>query len=180
MADEARDRSEYQREYYQRRREELSQQRKERYQDDKAYRQEILDRVREYRAERRAERDRLRAEGALPLPQPRGPRPPLRVSLNGVMTVAYTVGGMAELLQRSVDVINYWARIGLLPATPYRSPRGDRLYTEGMVMIVKIALNKRGRVAADDREFTREVRQGWEGLGIASKIKAIDKRKRKR
>jgi hypothetical protein len=161
-----RDRSQYQKQYYEDNRESLSERRKRLYQEDPEYRQAILDRVAQYRASKRQERAQLRETGALPPSHPRGPREPMGVAVNGVRTVAYTVGRMAVELNRSKDVINYWTRIGLLPQTPYRSPRGDRLYTEGMTIVVKIAIGKRGRVSAGDREFTKEVRRGWEGLGV--------------
>jgi hypothetical protein len=162
----SRDRSEYQRKYYEENCESLSERRKRLYQEDPEYRQAILERVAEYRANKRQERAKLRAAGKLPPSHPRGPRPPMKVVVNGVSTIAYTVGRMAVELNCSKDVLNYWTRIGILPKTPYRSPRGDRLYTESMAIVVKIAVSKRGRVSASDKEFTREIRQGWEGLGV--------------
>jgi hypothetical protein len=171
---DVRDRSEYQKRYYQDNREALSQERKRRYQEDPEHRKAILDRVKAYRNSLRDRRAKLRASGKLPPSHPRGPREPMKVVVNGIGTVAFTVGRMAVELNRSKDVINYWTRIGLLPPTPYRSPRGDRLYTEGMAIVVKIAIGKRGRVSAGDREFTREIRQGWEGLGV---VIPVDKRR---
>jgi hypothetical protein len=172
-ASAGRDRSEYQKQYYRDKREVLSQERKRRYREDPAYREAILDRVNDYRTNRRDERAALRAAGKLPPSHPRGPRAPLKVVVNGVSTIAYTVGRMAVELNRSKDVINYWTRIGLLPPTPFRSPRGDRLYTESMTIVVKIAIGKRGRVSAGDSSFTRDIRLGWEGLGVTI---PVDKR----
>jgi hypothetical protein len=162
-----RDRSQYQRRYYEENKEQLSARRRQMYREDPEYRQAILERVAEYRTIKRTERARLREAGELPPSHPSGPRDPLTVVVNGVRTVAYTIGRMALELDRSKDVLNYWTRIGLLPQTPYRAPRGDRLYTEGMTIVVKIALGKRGRVSAKDREFTKEIRRGWEGLGVS-------------
>jgi len=161
-----RDRSEYQKQYYLDRKEAISKERKRRYREDPEYRESILDRVSDYRNKKQENINKLRAEGKLPPSHPRGPRPPMKVKVNGVSTIVYTVGRMAVELNRSKDVINYWTRIGLLPPTPYRSASGDRLYTESMAIVVKIAVGKRGRVSASDREFTREIRQGWEGLGV--------------
>lgn len=162
----ARDRSEYQRMYYEGKRDELSERRKQRYREDPEYRENALSQVREYRKRKRSERERLREAGKLPPPHPRGPRAPVRVQLNGVSTIAFTVGRVAIEINRSRDVINYWTRIGLLPQTPFRSPRGDRLYTEGMVFVIRVAINKRNRISASDGSFTNEIRQGWEGLGV--------------
>lgn len=165
-AGEERDRSAYQRAYYEKRSAELSEKRKRQYREDPAYREQALAQVRAYRRKQRAERERLRAAGKLPPPHVGGPRAPLRVLLNGVSTIAYTIGRAAVEVQRSKDTLNYWTRIGLLPQTPFRSVRGDRLYTEGMVLIMRIAIAKRARIAASDRAFYLEVRQGWEGLGV--------------
>jgi len=167
MSKEERDRSQYQRDYYESHRDALSERRQERYRGDPAYRDEAIRRARDYRARKRQERERLREQGLLPPPRTSGPRTPLRVLVNGEQTVAYTVGRVAQDLGRSKNTLNYWTRIGLLPPTPYRSPRGDRLYTEAMVLVLRFALGRRPRVSARDREFTEEVRRGWEGLGIA-------------
>lgn len=166
VREDDRDRSEYQRAYYEKHRETLSEKRKRRYLEDPAYRDAMLAQVRAYRKKKRQERERLRKAGMLPPPNVGGPRSPLRVTVNGVPTIALTVGRVALEIQRSKDTINYWTRIGLLPQTPFRSARGDRLYTEGMVLIMRIAIGKRARVAAGDREFTHEIRNGWEGLGV--------------
>lgn len=161
-----RDRSGYQRAYYEKNQETLSVERKRRYREDPAYREAILAQVRAYRAKKRKERERLRKEGKIAPAHPGGPRAPLRVTVNGISTIAYTVGRVAIEIRRSKDVLNYWTRIGLLPKTPFYSPRGDRLYTEGMVLVMQVAIGKRSRVASNDRDFTHEIRSGWEGLGI--------------
>lgn len=161
-----RDRSGYQRAYYEKNRDALSEERKRRYREDPAYREAMLAQVRAYRANKRKERERLRKAGLIAPAHPGGPREPLRVTVNGISTIAYTVGRVAIEIRRSKDVINYWTRIGLLPQTPFRSTRGDRLYTEGMVLVMQLAIGKRSRVASNDREFTHEIRSGWEGLGV--------------
>lgn len=161
-----RDRSQYQRAYYEKNRDSLSERRKRRYQEDPEYRDAAMAQARTYRKKKRQERERLRKAGMLPPPNVGGPRSPLRVLVHGEPTIAFTVGRVALEIQRSKDTLNYWTRVGLLPQTPFRSPRGDRLYTEGMVLVMRIAIGKRPRVTAGDREFTHEIRNGWEGLGI--------------
>ncbi len=160
------DRREYQREYYDKNRESLSERRKRKYREDPERREAILASVRAYREKKRQDVARMREAGELPPVKRGGPRPPLRVMVNGVNTIAYTIGRVAVEIRRSKDLINYWTRIGLLPQTPFRSPRGDRLYTEGMVLVMMAAIGKRSRVAASDSDFTTEIRRGWEGLGI--------------
>ena len=161
-----RDRSQYQKQYYEAHRSELSDRRKSRYREDPEYRETILRQVRAYRKEKRAERERRRAAGELPPPRSTGPREPLKVELDGVNTVAYTVSRVAQEIQRSKNTINYWTRVGLLPQTPFRSSRGDRLYTEGMVFVMKLAIGKRSRVSAGDKAFTKEIINGWIALGV--------------
>ena len=58
----SRDRSDYQRRYYEDNCESLSERRKKLYQEDPEYRQAILDRVAEYRENKRKERAKLQGQ----------------------------------------------------------------------------------------------------------------------
>lgn len=162
----ARDRRKYFIDYYVARKEELSETRKKKYLEDPEYREKALKLARDYRKKQREKREKLRAAGKLPPAHPSGPRPPISVRVGSLTTVAYTVGRVAQEINRSRDVLNYWTRVGLLPQTPYRSPRGDRLYTEGMVLVLKLAVDRRGRVDSKDATFPEEIRLGWRALGV--------------
>ena len=152
--------------YYSERRETLSERRKRRYRDDPEYREKAKANAREYRQKKKAEREQLRAAGKLPPARPRGPRKPVDVKVGGKKLPAYTITVAAERVGRSVDTLNHWSKVGLLPATPIRSRRGDRLFTDGMILIVKMAVMKRGEVSVKDSTFKTEIEDGWRDLGV--------------
>ena len=161
-------RRDYQREYYLQRKEKLSRRRKDRYRSDPEYREKAKAAARQYREERRRQVAHLREIGELPPPiRQRGPRKPVDVEVRGEMVKAYTISTLASRINRSSSAINFWTRAGLLPKTPLRSARGERLYTDGMIEVVKTALDKRSAVREKDKSFAREIRQGWRDLGIA-------------
>lgn len=163
---EVKDRSEYQREYYSKRKDKLSQDRKDKYNKDPAYREVAIAHAREYRRKKRDERERLRAEGKLPPPRSGGPRKPTEVIINGQKRMAYTITIAAQKLDKSKSTINNWTRHGILPATPLRTKGGDRLYTEGMILVIELAISKRVRVSSKDDSFYQEVVDGWQELGV--------------
>jgi DNA-binding transcriptional MerR regulator len=80
--------------------------------------------------------------------------------------LASTITVAAERIGRSVDTLNHWSKVGLLPVTPLRSPRGDRLYTDGMILVMKMAIMKRGQVSVKDQTFRAEIVSGWRELGV--------------
>lgn len=160
------DRTEYFQHYYQERRDDLSVKRHNLYHTDPEYREKAKQAARDYRRRKKEERDRLRAAGELPPARVRGPRKPVKVMVNGNTCLAYTVTLTAERLGRSVDTINYWTKVGLLPITPLRSKRGDRLYTDAMIVVMQMAISRRGKVALRDKTFYEEIRDGWIETGL--------------
>lgn len=165
-SDKRADRTEYFQGYYRDRKAELSQKRQNSYRTDPAYREKAKQAARDYRARKKKEKAKLRAEGKLPPARQRGPRKPVTVVLKGDRCSAYTVTVTAGRLGRSVDTLNYWTKAGLLPVTPLRSKRGDRLYTEGMILVMQMAIYKRGKVSRKDETFCREIIDGWVDLGV--------------
>jgi hypothetical protein len=163
---EKKDRKEYFQNYYLDHKQDLSKKRHERYHTDPEYRERAKRAAREYRRRKKEERDRLRAEGKLPPARPKGPRKPTTVMVNGDKCTAYTVTITAQRLNRSVDTINYWTKAGLLPATPIRSKRGDRLYTDAMILVMQMAISRRGKIALRDKTFREEIERGWEDAGV--------------
>lgn len=162
----ARSRSEYYRTYYEDHRADLSDKRRTRYETDPEYRENAKEAARRYRQKKKAERDQLRAEGKLPPARPKGPRKPIEVSVNGTKALAHTITVAAERIGRSVDTLNHWSKVGLLPGTPIRSPRGDRLFTDGMILVIRMAVMKRGEVSVKDGTFKAEIENGWRSLGL--------------
>jgi len=167
MAEEAKkDRKEYFQNYYEEHKTDLSQKRHDRYHSDPEYRERAKAAARAYRQKKKEERERLRASGKLPPARPKGPRKPVSVMVRGETHKAYTVTIAAERLNRSVDTINYWTKVGLLPVTPIRSKRGDRLYTDAMIMVMQMAISRRGKVALHDDSFREEIESGWKEIGV--------------
>ncbi len=166
MTKAARDRSDYFRTYYEENREELSDKRRDRYQSDPEYRERAKEAARVYRAKKKAERDRLIAEGKIEPASRGGPRKPVEVQVNGRPALAYTITTVANEVGRSVDALNNWAKSGIFPITPLRSAGGDRLYTTAMILVLKDAILKRGTVSAKDESFCEEVLDGWRELGL--------------
>jgi len=167
MGDPKKDRTEYFKSYYEDHREELSQKRQDRYRSDPEYRERAKQAAREYRQKKKDEKARLRAEGKLPeIPRAKGPRKPTSVVINGDVHLAYTITIVASRLNRSVNTLNYWTKMGLLPVTPIRSKCGDRLYTDGMILIMQMAILRRGKVSLGDSTFKGEIEAGWQGLGV--------------
>jgi len=165
---EKKDRKAYFQFYYAERKADLSQKRKDRYQADPEYRERAKEAARAYRRRKKEERERLRASGELPPARPKGPRKPVDVMIRGERCQAYTVTVTAQRLNRSVDTINYWTKVGLLPPTPIRSKRGDRLYTDAMIVVMQTAISRRGKVALKDTAFCQEILDGWREAGVYS------------
>lgn len=160
------DRTEYFEEYYARRKVGFSQERKDLYRTDPEYREKVLDASRDYRKRKSAEREKLRAAGKLPPPKPPGPRDPIDVMIEGDKCKAYTITTAAERLKRSTGTLNMWMNVGLLPVTPIRSERGDRLFTDAMLLVVGLAITKRVRISRKDKTFYSDIVDGWARIGV--------------
>jgi DNA-binding transcriptional MerR regulator len=70
----------------------------------------------------------------------------VEIEIDGVLTKVFTVGALAKAIGKGVSTIRMWERNGVLPQTPYRSPRGDRLYTLEMVEQVREAMRRSGKL----------------------------------
>lgn len=158
------DRSEYQRFYYEQHKDELSKRRKRKYREDTEYRMKVKEASKRYREEQKRNRK--------PKPKSekkeREPRKPVVVKVGDTVAWGYTVSVLAKRIGRSINTVNKWISIGAIPKTPLWSKRGDRLYTDAMILIVKIAIQSRGIVGADP-EVYNEIFQGWRDIGIKVK-----------
>lgn len=163
---DVRSRNDYYRSYYEGRKDKLSEERRGRYQSDPEYREKAKQSARNYRKQKKAERDQLRASGKLPPSRPKGPRKPVSVSVNGSSVMAHTITVAADRIGVSVNVLNNWSKAGLLPVTPLRSPRGDRLYTADMIFVVRMAFLAREKVSVRDTSFRAEIEVGWRNHGV--------------
>lgn len=167
------DRREYQRFYYQQRKEELSNKRKQKYREDPEYRQKVMEASKAYRDKQKIKMAKLKAAGKIISKRHRGPRKPVVLNINGKAVYAYTLSTLAERVGRSRDTINHWISIGTIPKTPLWSKRGDRLYTDAMILIVKMAVQTRG-VVGHNPMMRAEIAAGWSDIGIHPKME-VDK-----
>ena len=162
------DRSDYFAAYYEVNKEKLAEKRRNRYQNDPEYRERIKEAARERRRRAREEREQLKVEGRLPPPKYKGGiGNPATVLLGDKMVPAYSITILADRVGKPLYVVQYWARRGLLPQTPFRSNSGSRLYTQQMINAVKRAVNRRDKISTKDDSFRLEIKAAWRSLGIA-------------
>lgn len=164
-----RERSDYQREYYLNNRGKLSKSRHERYISDPEYRLNVLEKSRQYRMRRKAEKDAERAalvaEGLMP--PPNGRRGPVRVRIGGTEVEAYTLPVLAERIGCSIHTVRNWIHVGVIPKTPFRSSRGDRLYTDDMILAVKMEIQLKSRISHES-DVGEKIRSRWKRFGVVA------------
>jgi len=156
----------YFKDYYARKRRDILDKRRERYKNDPEYREQVKAQARAYRAKKAIERDKALANGE-PVKMGGGPRRPVDVWVNGMVQRAWTVGHVAQRINRSVAFINHLTKSEMLPPTPFRSQRGDRLWTDAMILAFKSAVHKRGEVSQKDETFHTEVLEEWRAQGVS-------------
>jgi DNA-binding transcriptional MerR regulator len=78
----------------------------------------------------------------------------VEVEIDGVTHSMFTIGAVAEALDRSVSTIRVWESQGLLPKTQYRSQNGSRLYSFEHIEDLKRALTE------NSQSFTRKPHRG--------------------
>jgi len=160
-------------EWYERNKESLAERRKNRYHEDKKYRQKVLQQNRDYRAKKAKER-KAKPKPKVRIPKHRKPVE-MEIQVNGhrVNTQLVHVGAFARAIGRSVPTIHQWERLGLLPRTPYMlqsKSKQERLYTEDMIKVVREVLGVRGAtVSSSDPTFRQEIIDGWMAVGTAVK-----------
>jgi len=121
----------------------LKDRRKKRYASDPIYRERALKWSRDFKAKRRLETKRVVAK------KPAASSPAwkkIEVEVDGVMIAMFTLGALARILGKGLSTLRMWEGKGVLPQTPYRSERGDRLYTYDQVNDIRNQLVKDGRV----------------------------------
>jgi len=120
--------------------------RKQRYASDPEYREKAKKWSREFKAKRRADRELRKARAS----KPAGPAHSWKtvdVEVNGVLTPMFTLGVLPKVFGKALSTLRMWEAKGVLPETPYRSWRGDRLYTYDMIVSIRNELVQTGRVA---------------------------------
>lgn len=129
----------------------LNERRRERYAQDKAYRQSVLERNNESRRRNRrslieekrakAAAKKLKADGAWKVHT-------FIEKIDGreVEVTYFTIGALAKILGKGISTVRVWEKNGVFPETPHRSPKGDRIYTLEQVQKIRSNLRKAGRV----------------------------------
>ena len=126
--------TEYARGYYERNKLTIAARKKQRYENDPAYRQAILKRRKAQRGREKKERHKAMAKKV-----PRSQRPPKRMRIKlgdtdeTAVTNMFSRGQLAYQLGLSTQTVNKWERIGVIPPAMYRSKGHHRLYTEAQV-----------------------------------------------
>lgn len=125
----------------------LNAQRREKYKNDPEYRKRVKEwnrRAREKRTEERAEQ--RRAERRAVKMKASSSWKTIDVEVDGVKRRMFTIGALAKALGRGVSTVRVWERMKVLPETPYRSDKGDRLYSVEMVEEIRDQLKEQGKL----------------------------------
>ncbi len=157
--------SAYNREYYLKNRAKIARRKNYRYQNDDSYREAILERRSEQRAQ---EKEQRRKKATVPRTQ----RPPkkMKVTLTTgekVVVDMYTLGQLAHVLGLSTQTLRKWEANGVLPSSTYRSKGGHRLYTGAEVDVLLNAYsthhdpNERWLITD---EFINDIKTGMDQL----------------
>tara|TARA_Y100000310_G_scaffold23414_2_gene22427 strand:+ start:5759 stop:6262 length:504 start_codon:yes stop_codon:yes gene_type:complete len=158
--EKAKDRSEYQRRYYQDHRDDIVKQRRSRYNDDLEYRERCKAASRKSRARKREER-----AGE----EPAANRRPVVVEmLDGSEIDAVTVGYVASTIGRSRCTVHAWLRTGVIPEPPFETERGEALFTHDMIEAIEEAIeaNEGFHIRNKNKEFHDAVLDRWDALGV--------------
>ncbi len=144
--------------WYEENRTRLSQDRREQYANNRAYRTKCLKRTRDYRK---------RVRTGEHIPESVEPRP-YTVTVCGNAQSAWTIRYFAERINRNTKTIYAWQGQGLLPSTPFESDGGHRLYTDDMISAVEEVLLACDRESVDrgSDQFYKDVHRRWRSLGI--------------
>lgn len=179
MADDVKE-IEFQKSYYQKKRDAILSRRKERYLSDPAYRAAALQRAAEQKLRRKGERAKAAPTREVVV---KGVLKSKLHSVNvGGATLEITMmsgGHLARKLGRTIQTIRMWEKKGILPAAMYRDPvTNARLYTEdqvqALVTAMKEATRKDGSMLVRERImrtiFPRLAKDIWERwpVGVAT------------
>jgi hypothetical protein len=89
---------------------------------------------------------------------------PIIKTIQGVETEVFTVGALAQAIEKEVVTIRHWEKKGYFPMAPYRlrskslqgkKVNGNRVYTRELIEIVIEEFQKRGLLGVPRIEWTR-------------------------
>lgn len=147
----------YFRKYYEENRDEINRKRRQRYNNDDDYRDRSLAASKRYR-EKRRKKGRVRVAR---LGQARS-----HETGDGGKIQLFSVGVFSSFIGRSAQSLSHWERRGIMPYTPYRDTRGYRLYSRGMMQVVKDEVGDKRRLFPVDEEMITRISDAWADMGI--------------
>jgi hypothetical protein len=68
------------------------------------------------------------------------------VNVGGTVVPMFTIAALAKALSRSLPTIRAWEKNGVIPRTPHRTVRGDRLYPVEMIEQIYERLSTEGKI----------------------------------
>jgi hypothetical protein len=89
---------------------------------------------------------------------------PIMKTLNGVETEVFTIGALAQALEKTIVTIRLWERKGYIPRAPYRlrsktlkgqKTGGNRVYTRALIESAVAEFNRRGLLGAARVEWSQ-------------------------
>lgn len=146
-------RKDYQAHYYQKDRDRLIQQRKER---------------------RSLALDPHRAKRIYSVPREKYQYATIKVVVKGTVRSAHTIGYLSSVMEMDKHMITILRQKGMIPTSPFLSNRGE-CYTEEMANIVKDIFNKMDSfwisskstsLTEDERKIRDNILEAWTALGI--------------
>lgn len=158
-------------EWYDINRDTLLKGRREKYVKDPDYAAKCRANSKAYRERMKEQRAAIK-EGSVDAPEKR-PRKPVSVYVNGRECAGWSIGILAERINRSIPTVNHWSKMGLLPQTPIRGNGAARLYTDAMISVVKHAVMSRGEIRKTDHTFSEDVIKGWTAAGVLAEVEEI-------
>jgi hypothetical protein len=89
---------------------------------------------------------------------------PIIKTLNGVETELFTIGALAQALEKQIVTIRLWEKKGYIPIAPYRlrskelngkKVKGNRVYTRELIEITIEEFDKRNLIGAARVEWSK-------------------------
>lgn len=139
----------------------LNKDRRSRYETDPDYRERVLETNRASRERQRQARlkEQAKAKKAKKVVVKKAPWKEVSVETGAATPQKlYTIGYLATALGRSVQVIRLWEKQGVIPPTPLKSAKGDRMYTPEMIDSIHEILEKKGRLKENTRGKRRPLK----------------------
>ena len=129
----------------------LNERRREKYAKDPGYRKRVLSRNSKSRQKiRRKAIEEKRAKVAAKKLRTDGSWKTVtrmeEVDGEEVEITYFSIGALAKILGKGISTVRVWEKQGILPETPHRSQKGDRLYTLQQVQTLQRKLRKAGRI----------------------------------